>query len=201
MQVLLPKLSVPEGNITPTNVWPQARRICVEIGFGGGEHLLHQANQNPLDHFIGFEPFQNGMAKMLVASEAAGVGNLSLEMADARLVLARFESASVDQIHILYPDPWPKRRHWKRRLITSEFVAELVRLMRPGADLRFVSDIAHYQQWALSRFLQNEQLQWQANSCRGWQQAPLDHCTTKYEQKAFRENRRPAYLQFKKKGV
>jgi len=201
MKEVLPRLSVPSGQIVPSKLWPDASEIYVEIGFGGGEHFLHQAGLNPHRHCIGFEPFQNGMAKTLVQLEREPLANISLEMADARLVLAHFEDASVDQIYILYPDPWPKRRHWKRRLITPNFVNELARLLRPGGALRFVSDIAHYQQWALFRILQNGQFVWNAQSCQDWQNPLDDHCTTKYEQKAFREKRRPAYLQFQKRGV
>ncbi len=201
MRDVLPGLGLPTGSIMPADLWPGATQICVEIGMGGGEHFIHQAAQNPNAHLIGFEPYQNGMAKTLVSLAAGGQQNVSLEMQDARLVLARFADASIDQIFILYPDPWPKRRHWKRRIITPDFVSELARLLRPGGQLRFVSDIAHYQQWALLRILQHGAFAWQAKTCRDWQEAPSDHCTTKYEQKAFREKRRPAYLQFEKIGV
>jgi len=198
---LLPTLSVADGQVAPNKAWPNADQHWVEIGMGGGEHFVHQASQNPNVHMIGFEPFQNGMAKTLGAVERMQLKNISLEMTDARTVLARFNNHSLDRIFILYPDPWPKRRHWKRRLIEHNFVAELARLLKPGAVVRFVSDISHYQQWALWYFLQNPAFEWQAQSCSDWQRPPPDHCTTKYEQKAFREKRHPAYLHFIRKGL
>lgn len=198
---LLPTLAVAEGPVDPRVAWPDASQVWVEIGIGGGEHLVAQAAANPTVQLIGFEPFQNGMAKALGSLQRRGLANISLEMKDARLVLERFTDHSLDRVFILYPDPWPKRRHWKRRLITAPFVAELARLVRPGGQVRFVSDIAHYQQWALARFLANDGFQWTANQCQDWQQAPKDHCTSKYEQKAFREKRRPAYLHFIRKGI
>ncbi len=201
MKNLLPSLGLGSGQLSPKQLWPQAQQVWVEIGIGGGEHFVHQASQNPDMHLIGFEPFQNGMAKTLGAVERLQLQNISLEMTDARDVLARFEDHSIDRMFILYPDPWPKRRHWKRRLIEPLFIAELARLMKPGAQIRFVSDIAHYQQWALWHFLRHPDFEWQAQTCNDWQKAPADHCTTKYEQKAFREKRHPAYLHFIRKGL
>ncbi|VAW01042.1 tRNA (guanine(46)-N(7))-methyltransferase, partial [hydrothermal vent metagenome] len=149
LQNLLPKLSVPDGTGIDADTWPQAQQLWVEIGIGGGEHFVFQATNNPDVQLIGFEPFQNGMAKALGSVAREELRNVSLEMQDARTVLERFADASIDRLFILYPDPWPKRRHWKRRIITPDFVTELARLLKPGAELRFVSDIAHYQQWAL----------------------------------------------------
>jgi len=201
LQDLLPTLAIPQGPINPRGIWPKMAEIWVEIGIGGGEHLLHQAARNPNVQLIGFEPYQNGMAKTLVSLATEKLDNVSLEMNDARGVLERFADASLDRIFILYPDPWPKRRHWKRRIIQPQFVVELARLLRPGGTLRFVSDIQHYQQWALRRILDNGDFKWSCETCRDWQDPPSDHCTTKYEQKAFREKRQPAYLHFVRKGA
>lgn len=201
IESLLPTLSVLSGSVNPSMVWPNVKQVWVEIGIGGGEHFVQQAVANPDNHLIGFEPFQNGMAKALGSVERLELSNISLEMSDARLTLKRFINHSLDRVFILYPDPWPKRKHWKRRLITPAFVSELSRLLKPGGEVRFVSDIAHYQQWALWQFLQQGGFEWTANTCRDWQQAPEDHFTTKYEQKAFREKRQPAYLHFIRKGL
>lgn len=198
---LLPTLTIATGVVDPSAIWPDSKHIWVEIGIGGGEHFVQQASKNPGNHLIGFEPFQNGMAKALGSVERLELSNVSLEMDDARLTLQRFVDHSLDRVFILYPDPWPKRKHWKRRLITPEFVKELSRLIKPGGEVRFVSDIAHYQQWALSHFLQQDDFEWTANTCHDWQQTPKDHSTTKYEQKAFREKRQPAYLHFIRKGL
>lgn len=201
IQHFLPTLGLPEGEIDPRGLWPDADQIWIEIGLGGGEHFVAQAAANPDQQLIGFEPFQNGMAKTLNTVERLGLRNVSLTMGDARLTLSRFVAGCVDRIFILYPDPWPKRRHWKRRLIQPDFVRELSRLCRVGAEIRFVSDIDHYQQAALWQFLQNPDFTWTAESCADWQAPPEDHTTTKYEQKAFREKRTPAYLHFVKRAV
>ncbi|MBL4617715.1 MAG: tRNA (guanosine(46)-N7)-methyltransferase TrmB [Robiginitomaculum sp.] len=198
---LLPTLAIATGAVDPAAIWPEAEQVWVEIGIGGGEHFVQQADANKRVHLIGFEPFQNGMAKTLGSVEQLGLSNISLEMGDARLTLQHFTDHSLDRVFILYPDPWPKVKHWKRRLITLAFIKELSRLVKPGGEIRFVSDIAHYQQWALSRFLQQGDFIWTANTCHDWQQAPKDHFTTKYEQKAFREKRQPAYLHFIRKGL
>jgi len=201
IEELLPTLAITPGAVDPSAIWPEAEQVWVEIGIGGGEHFVQQAAANKNVHLIGFEPFQNGMAKALGSVEKLGLSNISLEMGDARLALQHFADNSLDRVFILYPDPWPKVKHWKRRLITNDFVNELSRLLKPGGEVRFVSDISHYQQWALSHFLQQGDFIWTANTCHDWQQPLKDHFTTKYEQKAFREKRQPAYLHFVKKGL
>lgn len=193
----LPTVSLPQDG--PVEM--PAGETWLEVGMGGGEHFIAQAKANPDKFLMGFEPFQNGMAKTLTAIQDNGLANVSVTMDDARPYLARMPNGSFSRAFILYPDPWPKRRHWKRRIISDSFVAEMARLIRPGGELRFVSDIPHYQQWALWHILRNGNFDWQAETADDWRKAPADHVTTKYEQKALREKRTPAYLLFTRKGV
>lgn len=193
----LPTISLPHEG--PLNI--PADEVWLEVGMGGGEHFIAQAQAHPDVHLVGFEPFQNGMARTLTAIRENDLQNVSVTLDDARPYLARMTDGAFSRAFILYPDPWPKRRHWKRRIISARFVAELARLLRPGGELRFVSDIPHYQQWALWRILQDGRFEWRAECADDWRKAPADHVTTKYEQKALRENRTPAYLLFTRKSV
>ena len=143
------------------------REIWLEIGFGGGEHLLAQAHAHPDVGFIGCEPFINGVAKALAGVERHGLANVRLRADDARALIAAAPDAALSRIFILYPDPWPKRRHNKRRVISSETVAELARVAKPGATVRFATDIDDYAGWTLARFLASPYFRWLARIRRG----------------------------------
>lgn len=172
--------------------------VELEIGFGGGEHLRARAQAHPARGFIGCEPFVNGMAKLLGAIEGDALGNIRLHHGDVRDVLAWLPDACLAEIFLLYPDPWPKRRHWKRRLITDATLAALARVLRPGGHLRFASDSADYVHWTLLRGLRCRLLEWTAISADDWRR-PWPHFSgTRYEEKARREGRTPVYLVFRR---
>jgi len=169
-------------------------QVWLEIGFGGGEHLLHQMQLNPDVGFIGCEPFINGMAKLLAGEP--DLQRLALHDADATELLPRLPAASLDRAFILYPDPWPKRRQRKRRIVSPETVSNLARALKPGAVFRFATDIDDYAAWTLARVMASGQFDWTAERADDWRQPWADWPGTRYEQKAFREGRTPSYLTF-----
>jgi tRNA (guanine-N7-)-methyltransferase len=157
--------------------------LILEIGFGGGEHLVAQAQAQPHAHFIGVEPFLNGVASCLRHIEEGGVTNVRLHMGDAREVIARLPDASLDLVAILFPDPWPKARHWKRRLIQHEFLDALARVLKPGGEVRFATDWAHYAAWTLELFTRDQRFTWTAECAADWREPWPGHVRTRYEQK------------------
>lgn len=202
MDEMLPRLRLPierplEGALS--NVFDQAcDRIHLEIGFGGGEHLAHQARSFPQTNFIGVEPFINGMAKMLGAIEDDGLNNVRLYDDDATQLLDWLPSASLDQIDLLYPDPWPKKRHWKRRFVSQVNLERFWRTLKPGGHFRFASDIDTYVNWTLGHIHQHGKFAWTAQSAPDWNEPWDGWIRTRYEAKAIREGRPPCYLIFKK---
>jgi tRNA (guanine-N7-)-methyltransferase len=183
METLLPNLRPPVGPFDPRTLIPGAAEAWLEIGFGGGEHMAAQALRHPDVLVIGAEPFQNGVASALRHIDDAALKNVRVLDGDVRELLARMPDASLARAFILFPDPWPKARHHKRRLVQAETVAELVRLLRPGAALRFASDWADYVDWSLELFLANPAFRWTAEQAGDWRNPPADHITTRYEEK------------------
>jgi tRNA (guanine-N7-)-methyltransferase len=173
--------------------------IELEIGFGGGEHLRARATRYSERGFIGCEPFVNGMAKLLAAIEGDALANIRLHHGDAHEVLAWLPDGCLTDIFLLYPDPWPKRRHWKRRLVTDAALEAMARVMRRGACLRFASDSADYADWTLLRGLRCAALEWTAASADDWRRPWPDFSGTRYEDKARREGRAPVYLVFRRR--
>ncbi len=170
----------------------------LEIGFGGGEHLLHRAVENPDVGFIGVEPFLNGMAKLVVEVEKRDIGNIRVFDQDATLLLRRLPEACLDEVALLYPDPWPKRRQRKRRFVSPESLALIARALKPGGRFLFASDIDDYVGWTLARALREPGLIWNAEAAPDWT-TPYDGWPgTRYEAKALREGRRPSYLRFRR---
>jgi len=167
----------------PLSLFPGARAVWLEIGFGGGEHLVAQAAANPDTGFIGCEPFIEGVAKAIAGIEYNALGNVRLWPDDARPLLEAFAPASIDRVFILFPDPWPKRRQQKRRLVQPDFMAELARILVPGGRLRFATDVASYADEALLAFLGNDGFHWKAARADDWRCPPSDHATTRYETK------------------
>lgn len=172
--------------------------IRLEIGFGGGEHLLAQAEQHPNVGFIGCEPFLNGMVKAVVGLTEKSLPNIRLHYGDAIDLLAWLPSGSVARVDLLYPDPWPKRRHWKRRFVQTERVPELARVLRPGGEFRFASDIPDYIAWTLSRVIAWKDFAWTAERADDWRLPWQGFVRTRYEAKAVREGRVPCYLIFRR---
>ncbi|MEL7232511.1 MAG: tRNA (guanosine(46)-N7)-methyltransferase TrmB [Pseudomonadota bacterium] len=184
----------PRLEITPGAPLPPAPR-WLEIGYGTGTHLLHLAQANPDISIIGAEPFLNGTAKAVRGIVENGFENVRLFRGDVRELMAEWPDACLQRAFILFPDPWPKARHNKRRLIRSAFVAELHRLIAPGGDVTFASDIDHYVDWALVRFRSHGGWRWDeaepTDPPQGWP-------GTKYEAKARREGRTPRWFKFVK---
>jgi tRNA (guanine-N7-)-methyltransferase len=173
-----------------------ASSCWLEIGFGSGGHLVRTAAENPNVGFIGCEPFVNGMAKALAAIEAQGLTNIRLFEGDAADLLAWLPEASVGRVFLLFPDPWPKRRHRKRRFISDQRLAALARVMQPGAELRFATDIDDYAGWTLARILRSPQFLWAAEQKASWMTPWAGWRETRYEAKAKRAEGRPIYLTF-----
>lgn len=172
------------------------RAVRLEIGFGGGEHLLHEAARYPDVGFIGVEPFVNGMSKLLRRLQQAPLRNIRLHDDDATRLLDWLPAASLSGIDLLYPDPWPKTRHWKRRFVSKVNLDRFARVLAPGGIFRFASDIDTYVNWTLEHCRAHPRFEWRADDARDWNEPYEGWPGTRYEAKAIREGRRPAYLTF-----
>jgi tRNA (guanine-N7-)-methyltransferase len=172
--------------------------IHLEIGYGGGEHLAMQAAEAPRTGFIGCEAFVNGTAKLLAQAERADLDNVRLWDDDAKRVVDWLPAASIDRAYILYPDPWPKRRHRKRRFLQAEMLERIARILKPGAELRFATDIDDYAAFVLARVARSPSLQWTARSAKDWLQPWPRWEGTRYERKAIAAGRVPTYLTFRR---
>lgn len=173
------------------------RELWLEVGFGGGEHLVHQAAANPDVGLIGCEPYINGVAMLLAKIRDAGVDNLRVHPGDARDLFDVLPEASLSRVFLLYPDPWPKKRHHRRRFVTQEHLEPLARVMTPGAILRVATDIPDYVRQTLQE-VPKAGFDWLAERPRDWREPWGDWLSTRYEQKALREGRVPHYLTFRK---
>ncbi|WP_227267464.1 tRNA (guanosine(46)-N7)-methyltransferase TrmB [Roseobacter weihaiensis] len=169
--------------------------VWLEVGFGGGEHLVHQAQQNPQVGIIGAEPYINGVAMLLGKIRRAGVENLSVYPGDARDLMDVLPAQSLDRAFLLYPDPWPKSRHHRRRFVTPEHLEPLARALKPGAVFRVATDIEDYVRQALQE-IPRCGFDWTARRPNDWRAPWDDWISTRYEQKALREGRTPHYLTF-----
>jgi tRNA (guanine-N7-)-methyltransferase len=200
VQNSLPSLRVVPGQ-APAELFKElgeGRETWLEIGFGGGEHLAAQAHAHRDVNFIGCEPFVNGMAKLLALVEQDRLDNIRVWDEDVTDLLPTLPDACFDRVYILYPDPWPKRRQRKRRLVSDEMLKELARVMKPGAELRFASDIDNYIGWVLARILRSEDFRWTAERPNDWRKPYEGWPGTRYEAKAIREGRVPSYLRMKR---
>ena len=171
--------------------------VWLEFGFGGGEHMVHQAAQNPDIGIIGAEPYINGVAMLLGKIRKAGVENLAVHPGDARDLFDVLPEASIDRAFLLYPDPWPKARHHRRRFVTPEHLAPLARVLKPGAIFRVATDIEDYVRQTLEQ-VPRHGFTWMAEGPSDWRQPWGDWISTRYEQKALREGRTPHYLTFQR---
>ena len=174
--------------------------VRLEIGFGGGEHLIAEAQAFPDTAFIGCEPYVNGMAKILTLIEEGNLGNIRLFAGDASEWLAFLPARSLARIDLIHPDPWPKRRHWKRRFVQDTTIAAMARALEPGGEFRFVSDIDDYCAWTLAHFMRAPGFAWTAERAADWRQPWPGYTMTRYGRKAEREGRTAAYLIFRKRG-
>jgi len=192
LDTVAPGVDIPEGPFDPRALKPDAREVWLEIGFGGGEHMAGQAARDPDLLIIGVEPFLNGVASALRHVQEGGLTNVKVHQGDAREVAGRLPDGCLDRIFILFPDPWPKSRHHKRRIIQSEFLVELHRLLKPGGTLRFATDWAAYADWTLDRMRASGLF----TGPLGDTAVPLaDHLTTRYEEKKLGDCA-PVFLDF-----
>ena len=189
MENLYPKIAFDPQYIPKGEVW-------LEIGFGAAHHLLEQARANPEVTILGAEPFVNGVAKALARMDSEGITNIRLYNGDAREVTSALPDGSVSRLFVLYPDPWPKARHRKRRLIQDDTIAEFARLLPPGAVWRFVSDITDYVDWVLTRVARSPHFTWNPTCSHDFLDRPTDWTVTHFERKALREGRIPHYFDF-----
>jgi tRNA (guanine-N7-)-methyltransferase len=196
IETLLPKLRLPEGPLTDVAaLFPLAvREVRLEIGFGGAEHLIAAARENPDVGFIGCEPFINGLAKALAAISAQGLSNIRLWDADAAPLLRRLPEASLARVDLFYPDPWPKRRQRKRRFVSDATLDAIARVLRDGGEFRFASDIDDYVGWTLSRLADCPTLDWNAEKASDWLTPHEGWVRTRYEAKAILAGRVPGYI-------
>jgi tRNA (guanine-N7-)-methyltransferase len=199
---LLPRLALDLGHKAPSDLrmlFDRVDGVRLESGFGGGEHLIAEAERNPKTGFIGIEPFINGMAKALAAIDDRGLANIRLHHGDATDVLAWLPSASLARFDLLYPDPWPKRRHWKRRFVQDGSIAQIARVVRPGSEFRFVTDWPDYAAWTLRHLARAPDFEWTAARADDWRLPWAGFTSTRYEAKAKREGRVPCYLIFRRR--
>ena len=171
-------------------------QLWLEIGFGAGEHLVAQALAHPEHGMIGCEPFVNGVARLVAACHDRGIGNVRVFVDDARLLIAALPAACLSRVFVLFPDPWPKRRHHKRRLLGAPLVAELARVLAVGGVLRVATDHAGFCRWALYHVLANRAFAWTARRARDWRARDPCAPATRYERKALAAGRRPVHLTF-----
>ncbi|MBX3506648.1 MAG: tRNA (guanosine(46)-N7)-methyltransferase TrmB [Parvibaculum sp.] len=203
METLFPRVSISldEAVIEPKALFGDVDDVWLEVGFGGGEHLAHQAETHPRVGIMGCEPFLNGVAKLVSEIQERDLANVRILNDDARFLLERLAPSSLARVFILYPDPWPKKRHNKRRFINEETLGFLARALRKGGELRFASDIPDYIAWTLahvSRFNRErgETFRWTAERAEDWRRPYEGWPGTRYETKAIREGRTPCYLSF-----
>jgi tRNA (guanine-N7-)-methyltransferase len=168
--------------------------VWLEVGFGGGEHLIWQAQHHPKIGLIGAEPYVNGVVKLLSQLEQQSTPNVRIYPGDARDVLEALPDASLGRVFLLFPDPWPKTRHHKRRFIRMETLDQLARVMKPDAELRFASDDAGYVEWTLESLMAHPAFEWTATRASNWHTRPPDWPPTRYETKQL--HGKPVFLKF-----
>ncbi|GHF16311.1 tRNA (guanine-N(7)-)-methyltransferase [Kordiimonas sediminis] len=202
MDDLLPSISVnlPEGDAAfdPVSLFPAAKKIWLEIGFGKGEHMAWQAERNPDVGFIGCEPYINGTVGLLSKIDEEGIDNIRVYADDARHVIWKLPDASVDRVFLLHPDPWRKRRHARRRFVNKHNLDDLARIIRPGGELRVGTDHAGYREWTAIQMSHRDDFVWQAERPSDWRIRPDDWCETRYEAKSLREGRPAVYFRYKR---
>jgi len=200
---LLPTLRVAlpaAGTLAPASLFdPPVDAVALEIGFGAGEHLAAQAAASPETGFIGCEVFENGVAKLLAEIEQHRLSNIRLFLDDARLLLAALSEASLARVFILFPDPWPKLRHHKRRIVSRATLDALARVMADGGELRLATDDRDYLAWMLEHATAHRDFEWLARRPGDWRTRPADWPETRYEQKAIAAGRKPSFLRFRRR--
>ncbi|MCK5166229.1 MAG: tRNA (guanosine(46)-N7)-methyltransferase TrmB [Rhodospirillaceae bacterium] len=195
---LLPAITFDKERDLADQFGADKKDIWLEIGFGGGEHLARQAIAHPDIGFIGAEPFINGVAKLVSTINDEGIKNIRIHPDDARFIFPAIADGSLGRVFILFPDPWPKARHIKRRLITAKTLDALARMMRSGAQLVVASDHVEYVRWALLQISQHPDFSWMAENAADWRTPPAGWVTTRYEEKALIKGIKATYLVFQR---
>jgi tRNA (guanine-N7-)-methyltransferase len=193
------KITLDSQPLDPTALFSWSpKAIRLEIGFGGGEHLIHRATENPDTGFIGVEPFVNGMAKLMMEVDKYQIGNIRVFDEDATRLLRKLSPGSIAEIDLLYADPWPKRRQRKRRFVSEESLGLIAQALVAGGIFRFASDIDDYIGWMLARILPMAEFRWEATAAPDWSMPYEGWPGTRYEAKAIKEGRTPSYLTFRR---
>ncbi|MEO1038810.1 MAG: tRNA (guanosine(46)-N7)-methyltransferase TrmB [Pseudomonadota bacterium] len=193
----LPGSSWADGGLDPAMLAPGAREHVLEIGFGAAEHLIEQARRAPDVAFFGIEPFLNGVAKALAGVEEHDLSNVRVKRGDARDEIEAAPDAAFDRVFLLFPDPWPKTRHAKRRFVQDDTARQLARILKPGGRLRVATDVRIYADWALPIFLKTPGLSWRAESAADWRENPADHIVTRYQSKHLGDIA-PVFMEFER---
>lgn len=181
--------------IDPASLFSRAHEECwLEIGFGTGEHLAGQAARHPDIGMIGAEPYVNGVAGLCRRIEERGLANIRIFHEDTRLLLPRLPTASIDRCFVLFSDPWPKRRHWRRRVLNPETLSALARVMRPGAELIAATDDPGLAGWTVEQILRHPDFLWTARTPDDWRRRLVDQPVSRYEEKALAAGRQPFWL-------
>ena len=213
LEAFLPDIAINQNTVFKTeNLFGKpVREICLEIGFGNGEHLAGQALRHPDHGYIGAEVFKNGVANLLTLITGIKEGsalpekitllpdrtdNIRIYSDDIRLLFPKLPDAFIDRVYVLFPDPWPKKRHQNRRFINPDNLRELARLIKPGGILRVATDHKIYKGWTLRQLHNCPQFRWTATCGADWKHEPADWVQTKYQRKALLEGRRPVFLDF-----
>jgi tRNA (guanine-N7-)-methyltransferase len=171
----------------------------LEVGFGGGEHLAAQASANPDIGLVGCEPFMDGVAKAVTQINETGLDNVRLHADDARQTFPQIPDGALDRVFVLFPDPWPKARHNKRRLIQGPLLDDIARMLRDGGEFRFASDHMDYVRWVLAHVMRHPEFEWTAQGPADWRTPPDDWIRTRYEQKALARGEKCVYLRFRRR--
>ena len=202
LAALLPRLSIALSgrHEDPSGLFvPLVKAVWLEVGFGSGEHLAAQAKAHPEIGFIGCEPFINGVARLVRTVEISDIKNIRIHTADARQLIETLPDSSIERCFILFPDPWPKRRHHRRRIVSPDTLAELARVIVDGGQLRLASDHRDYVRWILFHTLRQGAFEWCAKSSKDWRTRPSDWPTTRYEEKAAQRGETSIYLEFNRR--
>jgi tRNA (guanine-N7-)-methyltransferase len=204
LEALLPEIRIdlppPGRTLDPATLFANRPHfVWLEIGFGSGEHLAWQAAKHPEIGILGAEYFVNGVAALLRQIEDDGLDNVRILPGDGRALLDVLPEQSLARVFVLFPDPWPKTRHHKRRLIQRATLRRLAALMSDGAELRIATDDPDYQDWILEQVTADPAFAWQAASPADWRQRPADWPATRYERKAIAAGRRPVFLRFRRR--
>ena len=202
-ETLLPRVAIDTDAGAPSDLrtlFPvDVEEVRLEIGFGGGEHLLAQAVEHSRTGFIGSDAFVNAIAKTLAGIEERRLANVRVHFGDAAHLIDWLPPGRLSRLDLLYPDPWPKRRHWKRRFVQDASLKQIAHVLQPHGEFRFATDIPDYAAWTLQRALGSPDFVWTAEKADDWRKPWPGFGGTRYEAKAMREGRKPAYFIFRKR--